>query len=79
MSTLYTSDFISLRTAPWAVFALLALGACHRQAPPAAPPALVLASPCIPIPVPVRARAFVTRWKRPRVTRTSCRFVLPAS
>jgi len=45
MSTLYTSDFISLRTAPWAVFALLALGACHRQAPSAAPPALVLASP----------------------------------
>src|SRR5258707_13881440 len=45
MSTLYTSDFISLRTAPWAVFALLTLGACHRQAPSAAPPALVLASP----------------------------------
>jgi membrane fusion protein, multidrug efflux system len=45
MSTLYTSDSISLRTAPWAVFALLALGACHRQAPSAAPPALVLASP----------------------------------
>jgi RND family efflux transporter MFP subunit len=45
MSILYTSDFISLRTAPWAVFALLALGACHRQAPSAAPPALVLASP----------------------------------
>src|SRR5712664_1357248 len=45
MSTLYTSDFNSLRTAPWAVFALLTLGACHRQAPSAAPPALVLASP----------------------------------
>src|SRR5882672_6053240 len=45
MSTLYTSDFNSLRTALWAVFALLALGACHRQAPSAAPPALVLASP----------------------------------
>src|SRR5258708_35342510 len=45
MSNLYTSDFISLRTAPWVVLAALALGACHRQAPPAAPPALVLASP----------------------------------
>src|SRR5258708_17237523 len=45
MSTLYTSDFISLRRAPWAVLALLALGACHRQPPSAAPSALVLASP----------------------------------
>src|SRR5712672_2404017 len=45
MSTLYTSDFISLSAAPWAVFALLTLGACHRKAPSAAPPALVLASP----------------------------------
>ena len=46
MSTLSTSDVISLRAAPWAaVFAVLALGACHRQAPPAAPLALVLALP----------------------------------
>ena len=45
MSTLSTSDFISLRAAPWAVFAVLTLGACHRQAPPAAASALVLASP----------------------------------
>ena len=49
MSTLSTSDVISLRAAPWAaVFAVLALGACHRQVPPAAPPALVLASPVHP-------------------------------
>src|SRR5580704_14394012 len=45
MSTLSTSDFISPRAAPWAIFVVLALGACHRQAPSAAPPALVLASP----------------------------------
>src|SRR5579863_5918278 len=46
MSTLSTSDVFSLRGAPWAaVFAVLALGACHRQMPPAAPPALVLALP----------------------------------
>jgi multidrug efflux system membrane fusion protein len=45
MSILYTSDFISHRAAPWTVLVLLALGACHRQAPPAAPSALVLASP----------------------------------
>ena len=45
MSTLSTSDFISPRAAPWAIFVVLALGACHRQAPAAAPPALVLASP----------------------------------
>jgi membrane fusion protein, multidrug efflux system len=45
MSILYTSDFISYRAAPWTVLVLLALGACHRQAPPAAPSALVLASP----------------------------------
>ena len=45
MSTLSTSDFISPRAAPWAIFVVLALGACHRQTPSAAPPALVLASP----------------------------------
>ena len=45
MSTLCTSDFIALRTLPLAVFAVLALGGCHRQVPPAAPPALVLALP----------------------------------
>ena len=46
MSILYTGDYISRRlcTAPLAVFAVLALGACHRQAPPAAPLAVVLAS-----------------------------------
>jgi RND family efflux transporter MFP subunit len=48
MSTLSTSDFISLRAAPWAAFVVLALTACHRQAPPAAPTALVLASPVHP-------------------------------
>jgi RND family efflux transporter MFP subunit len=30
---------------PWALFAVLALSACHRQSPPAAPRAMVLASP----------------------------------
>jgi membrane fusion protein, multidrug efflux system len=48
MSTLSTSDLLSLRAAPWAVFVALALAACHRQAPPAAPTALVLASPVHP-------------------------------
>jgi membrane fusion protein, multidrug efflux system len=33
------------RAAPWALLAVLALGACQRQAPPAAPPAIVLALP----------------------------------
>ena len=33
------------RAAPWALLAVLGLGACQRQAPPAAPPALVLALP----------------------------------
>jgi RND family efflux transporter MFP subunit len=46
MSILSTSENISslLRAAPLTVFAVLALGACHRQAPSAAPPAMVLAS-----------------------------------
>jgi RND family efflux transporter MFP subunit len=33
------------RAAPLTAFAVLALGACHRQAPPVAPPAMVLAAP----------------------------------
>jgi RND family efflux transporter MFP subunit len=33
------------RAAPWALLAVLGLGACQRHAPPAAPPALVLALP----------------------------------
>src|SRR5882672_12208254 len=45
MSNLSTSDYSLRRAAPWALFAVLALGACHRQPPPAAPPAMVLASP----------------------------------
>jgi RND family efflux transporter MFP subunit len=47
MSILSTSDYISClrRAAPLTVFAALALGACHRQAPPVAAPAMVLASP----------------------------------
>jgi multidrug efflux system membrane fusion protein len=45
MSILYTSDSFSLRAAPWVVFVALAVSACHRQAPPAAASALVLASP----------------------------------
>jgi membrane fusion protein, multidrug efflux system len=45
MSNLSTSDYSLRRAVPWALFALLALGACHRQPPPAAPPAMVLASP----------------------------------
>jgi multidrug efflux system membrane fusion protein len=49
MSILYTSDYIGaakrLRAVPLAFFAVLALGACHRQAPSDAAPAIVLASP----------------------------------
>ena len=56
MSTLYTSDCLcvpavpfragaALRAVPLTFFAVLALGACHRQAPSDAAPAIVLASP----------------------------------
>jgi RND family efflux transporter MFP subunit len=47
MSNLSTRDYYFpgvLRALPLAVFAVLTLGACHRQAPPAAAPGLVLAS-----------------------------------
>ncbi len=45
MSNLSTSDYSLRRAVLWALFAVLALGACHRQPPPAAAPAMVLASP----------------------------------
>lgn len=45
MSNLYTNEYVGRWGAPWAVFALLALSACDRQAPPAAPPAIVVALP----------------------------------
>jgi membrane fusion protein, multidrug efflux system len=45
MSNLSTSAYSLRRAIPSALFAVLALGACHRQPPPAAPPAMVLASP----------------------------------
>jgi membrane fusion protein, multidrug efflux system len=56
MSILYTSDYRSaraglfragaaLRAVPLGVFAVLVLGACHRQAPTNAAPAIVVASP----------------------------------
>src|ERR1700736_4882328 len=55
MSTLSTSDCLcvpavlragaALRVVPLTFLAVLALGACHRQAPPDAAPAIVLASP----------------------------------
>jgi RND family efflux transporter MFP subunit len=45
MSNLSTSDYSLRRAVPWALIALLALSACHRQPPLAAPPARVLASP----------------------------------
>ena len=45
MSNLSTSDYCPRRVMPWGLFAVLALSACHRQPPPAAPPAMVLASP----------------------------------
>src|ERR1700682_478139 len=49
MSTLSTSDYIGaakrLCAMPLALFAVLALGACHRQAPSDAAPAIVLAAP----------------------------------
>jgi RND family efflux transporter MFP subunit len=45
MSNLSTSDYSLRRAVPWVLFAVLALSACHRQPPPAAPPAMVLASP----------------------------------
>jgi membrane fusion protein, multidrug efflux system len=44
MSNYYTNDF-ALRAATVAAFAVLALGACHRSAPPAAPAAMVVALP----------------------------------
>jgi len=43
MSILSTDDY-PMRAALWMVFAALALSACHRQPPSAAPPAMVLAS-----------------------------------
>jgi membrane fusion protein, multidrug efflux system len=45
MSNLSTSAYSLRRAIPSALFAVLALGACHRQPPPAAPHAMVLASP----------------------------------
>src|ERR1700730_1206509 len=49
MSILYTSDYFGaakrLRTVPLALFGVLAVGACHRQAPSDAAPAIVLAAP----------------------------------
>src|SRR5271154_3906055 len=46
MSSLSTNVYFSgLKAAPLAVLAVLALSACHRQAPPAAPPAIVVALP----------------------------------
>ena len=45
MSNLSTSAYSLRRAVPSALFAVLALGACHRQLPPAAPHAMVLASP----------------------------------
>jgi multidrug efflux system membrane fusion protein len=45
MSSLSTSAYSLRRTIPSALFAVLALGACHRQPPPATPHAMVLASP----------------------------------
>src|SRR3981189_1601585 len=49
MSILYTNDYIGaakrLRAMPLAFLAVLALGACHRQAPSDVAPAIVLASP----------------------------------
>src|SRR5260221_6547591 len=45
MSNLSTRAYSLQRTVPWALFAVLALGACHRLPPPAAAPAMVLASP----------------------------------
>jgi len=44
MSNLSTSDYFLRRAVPGALFAVLALGACHRQPPSAAAPAMVLAS-----------------------------------
>jgi multidrug efflux system membrane fusion protein len=43
MSNLYTNEYVGRWAAPLAVFAVLALSACHRQPPPAAPPAIVVA------------------------------------
>jgi len=48
MSNVFTRDYSLWQAVPGALFALLALGACHRQPPPAAPPAMVLASPVHP-------------------------------
>jgi len=44
MSNLSTSDYFLRRAVPGTLFAVLALGACHRQPPSAAAPAMVLAS-----------------------------------
>jgi multidrug efflux system membrane fusion protein len=53
MSSLSTSEttrigYRALRAAPLAIFAMLALGACHAQAPSTAAPAIVLALPVLP-------------------------------
>jgi multidrug efflux system membrane fusion protein len=45
MSNLSTNEYVGRWVAPWAVFAVLALSACDRHAPPAAPPAIVVALP----------------------------------
>jgi multidrug efflux system membrane fusion protein len=45
MSNLSTGAYSLRRAIPSALFAVLSLGACHRQPPPAAPPAMVLALP----------------------------------
>src|ERR1700734_4396727 len=46
MSSLSTNEYLGRAwVAPAALFALLALGACHRPSPPAAPPAIVVALP----------------------------------
>jgi membrane fusion protein, multidrug efflux system len=43
MSNLSTNEYVTRWAAPLAVLAVLALSACHRQPPPAAPPAIVVA------------------------------------
>src|ERR1700729_4610725 len=45
MSNLSTNEYPGRRITPLAVFAVLALSACHRQPPSAAPPAIVVALP----------------------------------
>jgi membrane fusion protein, multidrug efflux system len=44
MSSLSTNVYVG-RVVPLAIFAVLALSACHRQPPPTAPPAIVVALP----------------------------------